>query len=182
MGSEMARNCWCGEPKESPLHCEGHIKEHEKHVGVHFGGDGVRCPRGPHHWPCMCDPVKCHVCHDYAPPEYDEDNVVSLEEHQAHESGTARCASCGREWVAVAPVRRRMDAGLECPTCGMLDGYYLISTDEAQQVLSNIAAIFDGWHADGTAWSDWDESVRAEIPRLQVTLAAIEEKGESSHE
>lgn len=31
-----------------------------------------------------------------------------------------------------------------------------------------IAQVFDGWHNDGTAWTEWDESVRREVAELQV--------------
>jgi hypothetical protein len=34
---------------------------------------------------------------------------------------------------------------------------------ELKVLLVDIAQIFDGWHADGTHWSDWDKSVRKRI-------------------
>src|SRR5688500_17935527 len=46
-------------------------------------------------------------------------SVVSLAAHREanspHLSGEAKCAKCGREWVAVCPVGT---VWLECPGCG----------------------------------------------------------------
>lgn len=43
----------------------------------------------------------------------------------------------------------------------------------------NCAQLLDGWHADGTVWSAWDESVRQQLIRLgviaQQALAGKEE-------
>jgi len=33
-------------------------------------------------------------------------------------------------------------------------------------ILMNACQVFDGWHADGTAWSEWDESVRKDLGKL----------------
>lgn len=32
------------------------------------------------------------------------------------------------------------------------------------------AQLLDGWHADGTAWTEWDESVRKELLELQTSI------------
>lgn len=31
------------------------------------------------------------------------------------------------------------------------------------QLYPNISQLLNGWHADGTAWTEWDESVRREL-------------------
>lgn len=36
--------------------------------------------------------------------------------------------------------------------------------------LCNVSQLLSGWHADGTAWSEWDESVRQEVVKLQEFL------------
>jgi hypothetical protein len=46
---------------------------------------------------------------------------------------------------------------------------------ELKILLTDIAQIFDGWHADGTVWSEWDESVRR---RVSEVLKSLEDKGE----
>jgi hypothetical protein len=35
------------------------------------------------------------------------------------------------------------------------------------EVLCNVSQVFDGWHNDGTAWSEWDESVRKDVSEWQ---------------
>jgi hypothetical protein len=40
-----------------------------------------------------------------------------------------------------------------------------------------VTQLLDGWHADGTAWSEWDESVRRELIQLGALAAAKMEKG-----
>lgn len=32
-----------------------------------------------------------------------------------------------------------------------------------QDTLCEVAQLLDGWHQDGTAWSEWDESVRQKV-------------------
>lgn len=38
--------------------------------------------------------------------------------------------------------------------------------NELVGVLCDVAQVFDGWHADGTAWTEWDESVRRRVSSL----------------
>ena len=42
----------------------------------------------------------------------------------------------------------------------------LFDWDKAVDTLTNICQILDGWHNDGTAWSEWDEQVRKEVSDL----------------
>lgn len=43
------------------------------------------------------------------------------------------------------------------------------------------AQLLDGWHQDGTAWSEWDESVRQHLTQLgKAAEAALGEKGSKS--
>lgn len=39
---------------------------------------------------------------------------------------------------------------------------------EAQivNVLTNVCQLLDGWHADGTVWSEWDGAVRLQVSSL----------------
>lgn len=37
-------------------------------------------------------------------------------------------------------------------------------------LLTDVAQILDGWHNDGTAWSEWDEQVRQRVTALQQQL------------
>jgi Zn finger protein HypA/HybF involved in hydrogenase expression len=56
-------------------------------------------------------------------------NVVSLDDHRPHISGTAKCMDCGHEWPAVAPIGV---CTLECPKCGTMRGTWKfdVSRDE----------------------------------------------------
>jgi hypothetical protein len=40
-------------------------------------------------------------------------------------------------------------------------------------VLCDVAQLLEGWHADGTAWSEWDESVRQRVTALQKFLEEV---------
>jgi len=50
--------------------------------------------------------------------------IIDLQEYReskmSHWADKVYCISCGRQWVAVAPVGT--DAGLECPDCGKPTG------------------------------------------------------------
>jgi len=37
-------------------------------------------------------------------------------------------------------------------------------------LLTDVAQVFDGWHADGTAWSDHDQSVRQRVSEVRKRL------------
>lgn len=37
-------------------------------------------------------------------------------------------------------------------------------------VLVDVNQLLEGWHADGTAWSEWDESVRDRCVNLQIAI------------
>ncbi len=54
--------------------------------------------------------------------------IVSLaaarEERTPHMQGEARCAACGHEWQAVAPVGTHE---MECPACGSIKGHMVNS-------------------------------------------------------
>jgi hypothetical protein len=39
---------------------------------------------------------------------------------------------------------------------------------EWADLVPEICQLLDGWHADGTAWSEWDESVRKRIAKLNM--------------
>jgi len=41
---------------------------------------------------------------------------------------------------------------------------------ETVSVLCDVAQILDGWHNDGTTWSEHDESVRKRVSALQIQL------------
>jgi hypothetical protein len=40
-------------------------------------------------------------------------------------------------------------------------------------LLPNVSQLLDGWHADGTAWSEWDESVRKEVSEMLAKLESV---------
>lgn len=46
--------------------------------------------------------------------------AAAREERTPHMTGEARCAACGHEWVAVAPVGTHE---LDCPSCGCTKGH-----------------------------------------------------------
>lgn len=48
-------------------------------------------------------------------------NVVELDSMRPHRVRPERCTTCGRRWVAVAPVTAG-DGGTECPGCGLMTG------------------------------------------------------------
>lgn len=35
-----------------------------------------------------------------------------------------------------------------------------------ENVLPNVAQLLDGWHQDGTKWSEWDEKVRQQLSQI----------------
>ncbi len=37
-------------------------------------------------------------------------------------------------------------------------------------LLCDVAQLLDGWHNDGTAWTEWDESVRRRVSDMQKRL------------
>lgn len=42
---------------------------------------------------------------------------------------------------------------------------------EIDSLLCDVAQLLDGWKADGTAWSPWDQSVRDRVTALRARLA-----------
>lgn len=44
------------------------------------------------------------------------------------------------------------------------------------RILPSVCQVFDGWHQDGTAWTEWDESVRREVSELLAAAQPEEEK------
>jgi hypothetical protein len=42
---------------------------------------------------------------------------------------------------------------------------------DIESLLCEVSQVFDGWHQDGTAWSEYDESVRKRCAELQGKLA-----------
>ncbi|MDE2099648.1 MAG: hypothetical protein KGL39_20515 [Patescibacteria group bacterium] len=43
----------------------------------------------------------------------------------------------------------------------------------AYQLAPDIAQLLDGWHADGTYWSEWDELVRNRLMDVQQQLELV---------
>lgn len=41
-----------------------------------------------------------------------------------------------------------------------------LNFDNAVYILTNACSLIDGWHNDGTEWSDWDEEVRLNLSKL----------------
>lgn len=41
---------------------------------------------------------------------------------------------------------------------------------EMQDLGPELCQLLDGWHADGTAWSEWDESIRQRLSKLLLSL------------
>lgn len=46
----------------------------------------------------------------------------------------------------------------------------LPSSDGLSGLLCDVAQLLDGWHNDGTAWTEWDESVRQRVSEMQMRL------------
>lgn len=44
------------------------------------------------------------------------------------------------------------------------------SVSDLRSLLCDVAQLLDGWHNDGTAWTDWDESVRKRVSEWQSKL------------
>jgi hypothetical protein len=59
---------------------------------------------------------------------------------------------------------------------GLGDKYILaklkpvVLSAEVIHLLTDVAQVFDGWHSDGTAWTEWDESVRKSVSAVQRKL------------
>jgi hypothetical protein len=43
----------------------------------------------------------------------------------------------------------------------------------ADRLMPDIAQLLDGWHQDGTDWSEWDESVRERLSNLSKILENV---------
>jgi hypothetical protein len=41
------------------------------------------------------------------------------------------------------------------------------------ETITNACQVFDGWHNDGTAWSEWDESVRQKLSKCLARLYEV---------
>jgi hypothetical protein len=54
------------------------------------------------------------------------------------------------------------------PGCAVL-------VDEVITLLTDVAQLLDGWHNDGTAWSEWDEHVRQQVTITQQKLYALKQ-------
>lgn len=52
----------------------------------------------------------------------------------------------------------------------------MIDENELDQLLFEITQIFDGWHSDGTAWSEYDEYVRQRIINFRRRMAFIKSR------
>lgn len=69
-----------------------------------------------------------------------------------------------------------------CDSCGLRvktswDAHEEDCPGRLQDLLVDVAQILDGWHQDGTAWSEWDESVRKRISMwLNVLVPQIKEE------
>lgn len=70
------------------------------------------------------------------------------------------CAACLRE--------RAQSSFAATAGCAALVG-------ESISVLTDVAQLLDGWHSDGTSWSEWDESVRQRVSTLQQKLYALKQ-------
>ena len=58
---------------------------------------------------------------------------------------------------------------------------------ELDATLCCVAQLLDGWHNDGTAWSEWDESVRNDVSRVHrkvydIHQAMLAKRAEPTHE
>lgn len=63
-----------------------------------------------------------------------------------------------------ALIAEQLENAIDCMATAEAEAARLRSALEPlTQLLIDIAQIFDGWHADGTAWTEWDESVRRRI-------------------
>ena len=67
------------------------------------------------------------------------------------------------------------DGGYEAPAEQRQANARLIAAaprikSECAGLLCDVAQLLDGWHADGTAWTEWDESIRIRVTELQRFL------------
>lgn len=44
------------------------------------------------------------------------------------------------------------------------------SKEELRNLLCDVAQLLDGWHQDGTAWTEYDESIRKRVSEMQQAL------------
>jgi len=77
--------------------------------------------------------------------------VTNLSEYRAqrepHKEGTAICANCGHEWVAIAPLGVME---LECPECRCMKGYFVHPCEkEAKHWTCNCGSILFSITPDG---------------------------------
>jgi hypothetical protein len=67
----------------------------------------------------------------------------------------------------------------ECPSYGPsslapVSGWAAL-VDDSINVLTDVAQVLDGWHNDGTAWSEWDEQVRTRVTELLKRLYSLKQ-------
>lgn len=91
--------------------------------------------------------------------------------NNAGENGLAICNHCGKP---ISKARLEADVCL-CEWKGVTSARAtpkaVSQNDETlRQLLFEVCQLLDGWHNDGTAWTEWDESVRK---RCSMMLASI---------
>lgn len=85
-------------------------------------------------------------------------NATTLDNVRIEVVGESRAVTCpGLVWVQLRERAETLAAALR----------------EIAALTPDIAQLLDGWHADGTAWSEWDESVRRRLADWHQQFDAV---------
>lgn len=57
---------------------------------------------------------------------------------------------------------------LEAECAAMREKFSLLDT-----LFCDVSQLLAGWHADGTSWSDWDETVRDSVSRIHNQVLGL---------
>lgn len=118
----------------------------------------------------LCNKSKEWIMSIPARPDIDPDLVIAASQRD-----------CKYLIERVEELERKLGAAVDEATEQSMQRYHLRDklhryrdlAEKLNNTLPRIAQVFDGWHNDGTAWSDWDESVRKEVSELVAMAREI---------
>lgn len=66
-----------------------------------------------------------------------------------------------------------------CGECASRERGAKRDRERLRRLLCDVGQLLDGWHNDGTAWSEWDESVRKRVADEMRLVDPILSSGDS---
>lgn len=99
---------------------------------------------------------------DYVPSDHPAVVAFAFEDQAL--AYIRECREC------LPPDAEALRLGETAPVVPASDPPAVPSQDELRHLLCDVAQLLDGWHNDGTAWTEWDESVRRRVSEMQRRL------------